>query len=86
MAGAAPTCATCHMSATETQKVTHDVGDRISYTLRPVVSIHLKDWEKLRTNALMEDRMPAMHLEIGNRRFVVLSEDDYYEMSENLGQ
>ena len=30
-----PTCATCHMSATGTQEVTHDVGDRISWTLRP---------------------------------------------------
>ncbi|MCC7430258.1 hydroxylamine oxidoreductase [bacterium] len=35
---AAPTCATCHMSATEEQAVTHDVGDRISWTLRPPVS------------------------------------------------
>lgn len=35
---AAPTCATCHMSATRTQPVTHDVGLRISYTLRPIVS------------------------------------------------
>jgi hypothetical protein len=50
---AAPTCATCHMSATSTQKVTHDVGDRISYTLRPVVSIHLPNWEKRR--AAMQD-------------------------------
>ncbi|MCA9803185.1 MAG: hydroxylamine oxidoreductase [Cyanobacteria bacterium HKST-UBA02] len=35
---AAPTCATCHMSRTKTQPVTHDVGLRISYTLRPVIS------------------------------------------------
>lgn len=35
---AAPTCATCHISATPTMKVTHDVGDRISWTLRPPVS------------------------------------------------
>lgn len=35
---AAPTCATCHMSATPDQAVTHDVGDRISWTLRPKVS------------------------------------------------
>jgi formate-dependent nitrite reductase cytochrome c552 subunit len=35
---AAPTCATCHMSATPDQPVTHDVGDRISWTLRPKVS------------------------------------------------
>jgi len=36
---AAPTCATCHMSATETQGVTHDVGMRISWNNRPVKSI-----------------------------------------------
>lgn len=35
---AAPTCATCHMSATPDQPITHDVGDRISWTLRPPVS------------------------------------------------
>ena len=38
---AAPTCATCHMSATADQKVTHDVGERISWTLRPAVSTKL---------------------------------------------
>jgi len=40
---AAPTCATCHMSAYQTaagiQPVTHDVGLRISWTLRPPVSV-----------------------------------------------
>ncbi len=36
---AAPTCATCHMSATKDQAVTHDVGLRISWNNRPVVSI-----------------------------------------------
>lgn len=35
---AAPTCATCHMSATKDLPITHDVGDRISWTLRPAVS------------------------------------------------
>jgi len=38
---AAPTCATCHMSATREQPVTHDVGERISWTLRPAVSTKL---------------------------------------------
>jgi hypothetical protein len=33
-----PTCTTCHMSATETLALTHDVGSRISWTLRPPVS------------------------------------------------
>ncbi len=36
---AAPTCATCHMSATRNQAVTHDVGLRISWNNRPARSI-----------------------------------------------
>jgi hypothetical protein len=43
-----PTCASCHMSATNTQEVTHDVGDRISWTLRPVVSTRLENYESRR--------------------------------------
>ena len=35
----APTCATCHMSETKTQSVTHDIGMRISWNNRPVLSI-----------------------------------------------
>lgn len=50
---AAPTCATCHMSATSNQEVTHDVGDRISFTLRPAISIKLENWEK-RRNAMKD--------------------------------
>ena len=33
-----PTCTTCHMSATRNLLLTHDVGERISWTLRPPVS------------------------------------------------
>ncbi|MCE9637024.1 MAG: hydroxylamine oxidoreductase [Planctomycetes bacterium] len=36
---AAPTCATCHVSATPKQGVTHDVGMRISWNNRPAVSV-----------------------------------------------
>jgi cytochrome c553 len=36
---AAPTCATCHMSATKTLPVNHDVGMRISWNNRPAISI-----------------------------------------------
>ncbi len=45
---AAPTCATCHMSATKNLPVTHDVGKRISWTLRPVISTKLENWEAKR--------------------------------------
>ncbi|UCD58991.1 MAG: cytochrome c3 family protein [Candidatus Hydrogenedentota bacterium] len=47
---AAPTCATCHMSATEDLSLTHDIGTRISWTLRPAVSFKLEDWEQKRDN------------------------------------
>jgi hydroxylamine dehydrogenase len=47
---AAPTCATCHMSATPNQPVTHDVGTRISWTLRPPVSKKLENAEKRRND------------------------------------
>ena len=35
---AAPTCATCHMSATKTQPISHDIGARISWNLRAPIS------------------------------------------------
>ncbi len=47
---AAPTCATCHMSATQKQPVNHDVGGRISWTLRPIISNKLENWESKRAN------------------------------------
>ncbi len=46
----APTCATCHMSATPTSKATHDVGQRIAWTLRPPVSKHKENWQARREN------------------------------------
>ena len=39
----APTCATCHMSATADLPITHDIGDRISWTLRPPVSVKVDE-------------------------------------------
>ena len=45
---AAPTCATCHMSATRKLPVSHDIGERISWTLRPAISKKLDNWEARR--------------------------------------
>jgi len=69
---AAPTCATCHMSATRKQPVTHDVGARISWNNRPPVSIRPEvgdakmglasaavGWETRRDN--MKDVCSACH-------------------------
>ena len=59
---AAPTCATCHMSATATQPVSHDVGGRISWTLRPPISEKIDEAAK-RANRVVkpwEDRRADM--------------------------
>lgn len=56
---AAPTCATCHMSATPNLGVTHDAGARISWTLRPVVSSKLANWEGKRAD--MKDVCSQCH-------------------------
>ncbi|MFN7924823.1 MAG: multiheme c-type cytochrome [Bryobacteraceae bacterium] len=56
-----PTCTTCHMSATKNLPLTHDVGARISWTLRPPVSEKIdaaakaqsrtvKPWEQRRSD------------------------------------
>jgi len=49
---AAPTCATCHMSATPAMGLTHDVGTRLSWTLRPPISNHKDDWQEKRQRML----------------------------------
>ncbi len=43
---AAPTCATCHMSATRDMPVTHNVGLRIKWNNRPVLSIQSHETDK----------------------------------------
>ena len=42
----APTCATCHMSATKNKPVTHDIGMRISWNNRPVKSIRPEESDR----------------------------------------
>ena len=66
-----PTCATCHMSATPGQPVTHNVGARISWNNRPEISVRpdaadaklgLKDpipWQKRRES--MKEVCSACH-------------------------
>ncbi|MEE8336282.1 MAG: multiheme c-type cytochrome, partial [Candidatus Neomarinimicrobiota bacterium] len=43
---AAPTCATCHMSATENQDVSHNIGLRIKWNNRPVHSTLAHETDK----------------------------------------
>ena len=44
----APTCATCHLSATPDMPITHDAGARISWNLRAPISKLQSDWETKR--------------------------------------
>jgi hypothetical protein len=79
---AAPTCATCHMGATRNQDSTHNVGERISWTNRPPISVrpevmdkkmglesaNLK-WDKRREN--MQDVCQACHTETYVENFYI---------------
>jgi len=79
---AAPTCATCHMGATKKQPSSHNVGDRISWTNRPPVSVrpevmdakmglesaNLK-WDTRREN--MKDVCNACHSEDHTDKFYI---------------
>lgn len=56
---AAPTCSTCHMSATSTQKVSHDVGNRLTWTLRPPISKRQENWQTKLAN--MKDVCSTCH-------------------------
>jgi hypothetical protein len=53
------TCATCHISATPNQPATHEVGSRISWTLRPAVSKKLSQWKERRSR--MQDVCRQCH-------------------------
>jgi hypothetical protein len=56
----APTCATCHISATRNQGVTHDVGDRLSWDLRAPISKRTKDSAQKLVN--MKDVCSSCHV------------------------
>ncbi|MBU0673084.1 MAG: cytochrome c3 family protein [Proteobacteria bacterium] len=55
----APTCSTCHLGATSTQAVTHDVGARLSWDLRAAVSSRTKDSPQKLAN--MQDVCTSCH-------------------------
>jgi hypothetical protein len=57
--GAAPTCATCHVSATVNQQTTHDIGVRMSWNIRAPVSFKTDNSELKRKR--MQDVCYACH-------------------------
>ena len=46
---AAPTCATCHLSAAGGQPRSHDPGRRLSWDLQDAVSTHTENWKSKRS-------------------------------------
>lgn len=68
---AAPTCATCHVSATPNQSVTHDMADRMSWNLKPAVSVHTEDWERKR-NSMQEVCMNCHNADYVDKHFIQL--------------
>lgn len=49
---AAPVCVTCHMAATTSQPSSHDIGLRIAWTLRPLISKRQENWEVKRSRMI----------------------------------
>ncbi|HKW33910.1 MAG TPA: ammonia-forming cytochrome c nitrite reductase subunit c552 [Candidatus Acidoferrum sp.] len=45
-----PTCATCHMSGINGQRVTHNPGERLSYFLADAISKHRPNYEQAKLN------------------------------------
>lgn len=43
------------------------------------ITIKATDLEQVRKTALLEDRMPVMHIEVGGRGYVIVGEDDFIE-------
>jgi hypothetical protein len=68
------TCATCHMGATPNQPSSHDVGTRISWTLRPPISKKLVNWKERRES--MKDVCRQCHGD-----FMI---DGFYTQFDNL--
>jgi hypothetical protein len=76
----AATCATCHISATPNQAKTHDVGERISWTLRPAVSKKLTHWKERRDK--MKDVCRQCHSDFTTEGFYS-QYDDLVELYNN---
>lgn len=52
----------------------------MKYTGKKQITLKAQDLEQLRKHALMDDRTPVMHIEVGERSYVVMSEDDFLEL------
>jgi len=71
---AAPTCATCHMGAASKVAETHDVSARMSWNLKPAISIRRADWQAKR------NQMKKVCFNCHGRDWV----DNFYDQYDNV--
>jgi hypothetical protein len=50
------------------------------------ITVKLSDLEAVRRRAILDGKSSVMHLEFGKRRYVVISEDDYLALLEELDE
>lgn len=48
-------------------------------------SVKLQDMVELTQRAILEDRTPVLQFDVGGKHYVVLNEDDFITMAEDLG-
>lgn len=48
-------------------------------------SVKLQEMNELTQRAILDDRTPVLQFDIGGKHFVVLNEDDFIAMAEDLG-
>lgn len=48
-------------------------------TSKKSITIHASDLDTVRREAALIGRLPALHIEIGTRRFVIIEEDDFFD-------
>lgn len=77
-----PTCATCHMSGLEGAKVTHDVGERLSYWLFAPISEQRPHYMQARQE--MQDICLACHTKSHVERFYAQAEKVLVDTNERV--
>ncbi|MDH5718990.1 MAG: ammonia-forming cytochrome c nitrite reductase subunit c552 [Spirochaetia bacterium] len=81
---AAPTCSTCHMSATPNQEITHNVGDKLSWVLRDPVSMKIDEKEKsLGKNGLPAKKRRENMADVCNQCHIKQYVRNYYTQLDN---
>jgi hypothetical protein len=62
----------------------HDLLIEHKWTGKKSFSIKALEVEKIVTEAIIDSRMPVFGISLNNKNYVLLTEDDFLEMRENL--